>query len=138
MKNNNELLENLPETILKTVQINRVVCMAVDFLSDGASSESVEAIQTTLRIQEGILGEIFDNVGEINNEYGEDKLPVDLQDDISETIQINRVVCMAVDFLSNVPSSENVEAIQTTLQIQQGKLLYIYDKTGKVIFPNHE
>jgi hypothetical protein len=127
MKNNNELLENLPERILKPIHFNRTVCMAVDFLTDMASTESIEAIQTALRIQEGFIKEILRDLEEM-------QMSVGMREKAGEALHLNITVCMAIEMLSDKASIQSVEAIQTTLQIQEVMLNQLYKDIGKIAF----
>jgi len=50
----------LDEELWQVLHLNRTVTMAVDFLGQSCSTESIEAIQGTLRQQEKMLERIFD------------------------------------------------------------------------------
>lgn len=56
-------IEEAPEKILEAQQMSRVAAMAVDFLDQDNSRESIEAIQYLLRKQDELLGELFETIG---------------------------------------------------------------------------
>lgn len=60
-----DLMKVWPERFLGAIHINRAVVMALNFLEQSNSGESIEALQFELNNQEQLLNELYKEIGEV-------------------------------------------------------------------------